>query len=131
MQAYRLEMGTKLLIDQHTNLYQFWDKRITNLLNKDLKASNSSVTINLASKEYFKSIHLDELKSRFLTIDFREERDGVYKFITFNAKKARGQMARYILKNRITNPEDIKGFLEDGYGFNERLSDKDKWVFTR
>lgn len=131
MQPYRLEMGTKLPINGHKNLYDFWGDKITDLLNKDLKTTKSKTVINLASKEYFKSINLQKLNGRLLTIDFREERNGVYKFITFNAKKARGQMARYILLNRIENTEHIKGFLEDGYTFNDALSAPDKWVFTR
>ncbi len=131
MQPYRLEMGTKLPINGHKNLYAFWGDKITDLLNKDLKVSKSKTIINLASKEYFKSINLQKLEGRFLTIDFREERNGVYKFITFNAKKARGQMAKYILLNKIEKTEHIKGFLEDGYAFNDALSEIDKWVFTR
>lgn len=131
IQPYRLEMGTKLPLDAHKNLYQFWGDKITDLLNKDLKKSNSKLFVNLASKEYFKAVNQEKLDGRFLTIDFREERNGVYKFITFNAKKARGLMSRYILENQIDQPEHIKGFLEEGYCFNEDLSTTDTWVFTR
>ena len=131
IQPYRLEMGTKLDLGEYKNLYAFWGDKITDLINKDLKATQGKTIINLASKEYFKSINPERLKGRLLTIDFREERDGKYKFITFNAKKARGLMSRYILENKIENPEDLKGFLDDDYAFNEDLSGDDVWFFTR
>ncbi len=131
IQPYRLEMGTKLQLAEFKNLYAFWGDKITGLINKDLKATNGKTIINLASKEYFKSISPKKLKGRLLTIDFREERDGKFKFITFNAKKARGLMTRYILENKIHNPEDLKGFLDDGYAFNADLSGDDVWLFTR
>jgi len=131
IQPYRLEMGTKLQIGEHKNLYAFWGDKITELINKDLKAVKGKTIINLASKEYFKSINPTKLNGRLLTIDFREERDGKYKFITFNAKKARGLMTRYILENKIENPEDLKGFLDDDYAFNADLSGDDTWFFTR
>jgi len=131
IQPYRLEMGTKLQLAEFKNLYAFWGDKITDLINKDLKATNGKTIINLASKEYFKSISPKKLKGRLLTIDFREERDGKFKFITFNAKKARGLMTRYILENKIHNPEDLKGFLDDGYAFNADLSGDDVWLFTR
>ena len=131
IQPYRLEMGTKLPIGANKNLYDFWGDKITKLINKDLKKTKNPVIINLASKEYFKSINTEQLDGRLLTIDFREERNGQYKFITFNAKKARGQMSRYILQNKIDNPEDIKGFIDDDYFFNSDVSVGNHWVFTR
>ncbi len=131
IQAYRLEMGTKISIGAAKNLYEFWGDKITQLINKDLKKTKSKVIINLASKEYFKSIKPNLLEGKLLTMDFREERNGQYKFITYNAKIARGLLSRYILQNSITNPEDIKGFLEDGYSFNAQISTPEHWVFTR
>ncbi len=131
IQPYRLEMGTKLPLGDFKNLYAFWGDKITELINKDLKATKGKTIINLASKEYFKSINPQKLMGRLLTIDFREERDGKFKFITFNAKKARGLMARYILENKIHNTEDLKGFLDEGYAFNADLSGGDVWLFTR
>jgi len=131
IQPYRLEMGTKLQVDEHKNLYAFWGEKITELINKDLKAVQGKTIINLASKEYFKSVNPKKLKGRLLTIDFREERDGTFKFITFNAKKARGLMTRYIMQNKIENPEDLKGFLDDDYAFNPDLSKDNLWIFTR
>ena len=131
IQPYRLEMGTKLPIDEYKNLYAFWGDKITDLINKDLKKTQGKTIINLASKEYFKAINPKQLNGRLLTIDFREERDGKFKFITFSAKKARGLMTRYILKHKIEKPEDLKGFLDDDYAFNAELSSEDVWIFTR
>lgn len=131
IQPYRLEMGTKLSVAGAKNLYEFWGDKITSLINQDLKKAKAKTVVNLASKEYFKSVDLGKLDGRLLTIDFREERDGKYKFITFNAKKARGLMSRYILENKLQNPADLKGFLDDGYAFNEGLSSENSWTFTR
>lgn len=131
MQAYRLEMGTRLKNENGKNLYEFWDDRITKLINKDLKASEGNAVINLASKEYFNAVKPDTLKGDLYHVNFKEERNGTYKIISFNAKKARGVMSRYIIKNKITNPEEIKGFDEDNYMFNPELSTERNWIFTR
>jgi len=131
MQAYRLEMGTRLKNENGKNLYEFWDDRITKLINKDLKASKGNAVINLASKEYFNAVKPKSLKGDLYHVNFKEERNGVYKIISFSAKKARGVMSRYIIKNKITNPEDIKGFAEDNYMFNPELSTERDWIFTR
>ncbi|HHB77724.1 MAG TPA: peroxide stress protein YaaA [Saprospiraceae bacterium] len=131
IQPYRLEMGTKLSFDRYKNLYDFWGDKITTLLNKDLKKTKSKTIINLASKEYFKSVDTKKHDGPVLTIDFREARDGQYKFITFNAKKARGLMARYIIQNQLQNPEDLKGFIDDDYSFNPNISSPNHWFFTR
>lgn len=131
IQEYRLEMGTKLTFNGYQNLYDHWRDKLTGLLNKDIKSSGAKTVINLASKEYFKAIDTKQLIAPVLTIDFREERNGEYKFITFNAKKARGLMARYIIQNKIKNINDLKGFLDEGYAFNEYLSNDNTWYFTR
>jgi cytoplasmic iron level regulating protein YaaA (DUF328/UPF0246 family) len=131
MQAYRLEMGTRLKNENGKNLYEFWNDKITKLINKDLKASKGNAIINLASKEYFNAVKPKELKGELYHVNFKEERNGVYKIISFNAKKARGVMSRYIIKNRITNPEEIKGFNEDNYTFSPDLSSEKDWIFTR
>ncbi len=131
MQPYRLEMGTKLSTERGKNLYDFWDDRITKLLNKDLKNVKGDVVINLASKEYFNSVKTENLKGELYHINFKENRNGVYKIISFSAKKARGIMARYIIKNKTTSPDKLKKFNEDGYSFNKELSKDKDWVFTR
>lgn len=131
MQAYRLEMGTELKNKRGRDLYEFWGGKITDVIQKDLKKQKDDVLINLASNEYFKSVHVNDLKARIITPAFREKRNGQYKFISFSAKKARGLMSRYIIRNKLTGPEDIKGFNLEGYRFSKKLSEGDNWVFTR
>ena len=131
MHPYRLEMGTRLKTDRGNNLYQYWDQTITKDLNKDLKDIGSKTVINLASNEYFKAVKKDKLKADILTINFKEYRDDDLKFISFNAKKARGLMAKYIIHNGLTSPEDIKGFNTEGYGFDQSLSSENEWIFVR
>jgi len=131
MQAYRLEMGTKLQNENGKNLYEFWQDKISKSLTKELKALGQSVIINLASKEYFKSIQNDALKAEVIDIEFREYKGEDLKFISFNAKKARGMMARYMIDQQSQKPGSLKGFDYDGYAFDEKNSTKTKWFFTR
>tara|TARA_B100000902_G_C27199211_1_gene858146 strand:- start:104 stop:862 length:759 start_codon:yes stop_codon:yes gene_type:complete len=128
IQPYRLEMGTQIKIGKHNDLYDFWGEEITQAINKD---KNSDYLINLASVEYFKSIKKDKLKAKLINIIFKEKRNGNYKIIGINAKKARGLMSRYIIKNKINNPEDLKKFKEENYIYNKNLSSDSDWVFTR
>lgn len=127
MQAYRLEMGTKFANPRGVNLYQFWGDIITTELNK----MQASVLVNLASNEYFKSVHKKDLAARIITPVFMDKKNDSYKIISFYAKKARGLMSRYIIKNRITEVEKIKGFDSAGYSYNAALSEADQWVFVR
>jgi len=131
MQPYRLEMGTKLKNRRGNNLYEFWGDKITKLINEDLLEQEKPLLVNLASKEYFKTIDKKKLKGRLLTITFKELRGDTYKVIAFNAKKARGLMSRFIIQNRITEAEKIKTFDLDDYFFNPDLSNEKEWVFTR
>ncbi|MDH5395882.1 MAG: peroxide stress protein YaaA [Gammaproteobacteria bacterium] len=131
MQAYRLEMGTKLKTDKGKNLYEFWGSVITDGLNKQLKSIKSDYLINLASNEYFKSVKPKELNAEIITPEFKEYKNGEYKMIGIYAKKARGLLSRYIIQNKLSNPEDLKSFSEEGYRFNKTLSKGNKWVFAR
>lgn len=131
MQAYRLEMGTKVKNERGNNLYEFWGDIITNKLNEALATAGDGVLINLASNEYFKSVKKKQLKARIITPVFKDWKNGQYKMISFYAKRARGMMSRFIIENRLTDPEAIKNFAEAGYAFNPELSKKDEWVFTR
>lgn len=131
MQPYRLEMGTKLHNARGKNLYEFWGTAIAETLNADLRESGGDAIINLASNEYFKSVDKKALKGDLYHIHFQEERNGKFKVISFNAKKARGLMARWIVENRITQAADIRGFAEDGYILQESRSGERDWVFTR
>ena len=131
MQPYRLEMGTSLKNAQGNNLYDFWDDAITKELNKALKDQKEKVLVNLASNEYFKSVKKDKLKGEILDIQFKEYRDGKLKFLSFNAKKARGLMSRYIIQNRVEHKDKLKAFNLDNYYFNEELSSESNYVFVR
>lgn len=131
IQPYRLEMGTRLANEKGKNLYEFWDTKITETLNADLAAQGDNIVINLASKEYFKSIKKKALNADLYNVDFKEEKNGQFKIVAFYAKKARGMMSNYVIKNRISKPEDLKGFDYDGYYFNEDLSSERDFVFTR
>ena len=131
MQPYRLEMGTKLKNRRGKNLYDFWDDRINKTLNDELAGQDSPVLVNLASNEYFKSVQPERLNARIVTPTFKEARNGDYKFISFTAKKARGLMSRYIIRNRLAEPDDLRGFDLEGYRYNDALSDTDSPVFTR
>ena len=124
-------MGISLQTDRGRTLYSFWGDRITKSINKSLKNLDSSVLINLASDEYFKSINRKKVKADILNIKFKEERNGQLKFLSFNAKVARGLMARYIIKNQINAPADIKGFDYEGYYYSEEHSTEDTWLFIR
>ncbi|MFT6311318.1 MAG: cytoplasmic iron level regulating protein YaaA (DUF328/UPF0246 family) [Porticoccus sp.] len=131
MQPYRLEMGTKFVNNGGKDLYQFWDNKITDLLNQDIKDSGNKVLVNLASNEYFKSVQLKQLDADMVTPVFKDYKNGKYKIISFYAKKARGMMAAYIIKNKIKKAEDIKDFTVDGYRFNSEMTVGNDWVFTR
>ena len=131
MQPYRLEMGTKLQNDAGKNLYSYWGSTITDRLNDELDSDKTPVVVNLASNEYFKSVQAKALNARLISPEFKDLKNGQYKIISFYAKKARGLMTRYAIKNRIENPEDLKQFDLEGYAFNASMSEGDKWVFTR
>ena len=130
MQPYRLEMGTKFANARGANLYSFWDGVINTELNK-LLAGPDAVLINLASNEYFKAAKEKTIECRIVTPVFMDNKAGKYKIISFFAKKARGLMAAFIIKGKITDVEHIKKFDSEGYQFNATMSEGDKWVFTR
>ena len=130
MQAYRLEMGTKLKTERGKDLYEFWGSTITDELNKSFKSSNG-ILLNLASNEYFKSIKESKVNARVITPAFMDYKNDKYKIISFFAKKARGFMTRFVIKNRINDANQIKDFSEAGYKFNEAMSAEDKPVFCR
>ncbi len=131
MQAYRLEMGTRLANEKGKNLYEFWENKITELINEDLSNLEQKAVVNLASKEYFKSVKTKNLTADLYNIEFKEDKNGQFKIVAFFAKKARGMMCNFAIKNRLTNPEDLKAFDYDGYYFNSDLSSEKEFVFTR
>ncbi|UZJ43709.1 peroxide stress protein YaaA [Marinimicrobium sp. C6131] len=131
IQPYRLEMGTRLSNPRGDNLYQFWGERLTRAINQQLDTLKSSVVVNLASNEYFKSVQPGKLSASLVTPVFKDWKNGQYKIISFYAKKARGLMAAYAIQNRIQDAEDLKAFDVDGYAYNDALSKGAQWVFTR
>ena len=131
IQAYRLEMKTKLENPRGANLYTFWDQRITQLLNQDLRAQAEPVLVNLASNEYFRSIKIKQLEGELLNINFKESKDGKTRVIAIFAKRARGLMANWIIQHRIEKREALKTFDLDGYKFDAALSDEGQWTFSR
>lgn len=131
MQPYRLEMGTQLKNNRGENLYDFWGDKITDAINQEMKNQKTDTLINLASNEYFKSVRTPKINGTIITPVFKDEKNGVYKIISFFAKKARGLMSRYIIQHRLTNPEAIKAFDVAGYYFDAAESSEREWVFKR
>jgi len=131
MQEYRLEMGISLENKQGKNLYAFWGDKITKLLNDDLKQINSKYLINLASNEYFKAVDKKKLKATIIDINFLEDKNGKRTFVSFNAKKARGIMASYIIRNKCQSPDDLKQFSEEGYLFDIETSNAESFTFVK
>jgi cytoplasmic iron level regulating protein YaaA (DUF328/UPF0246 family) len=131
MQAYRLEMGTKLTTKRGKNLYEFWGDIITTKLNKDLAAQGDNVLINLASNEYFKAVKPKDLDGMIVNPVFKDEKNGQFKIISFYAKKARGLMARYIIKNRLSDVSQLQNFDLEGYRYDPQQSTTEHPVFMR
>ena len=129
IQAYRLEMGTKLPIGENRNLYEFWKPTITKALNKELQ--EGELFVNLASTEYFSAVDVKALKVPVITPEFKDYKNGKLKIISFFAKKARGMMVRYIIDSNAQTLDDLKGFNYDGYQFDATLSKGNHLVFTR
>jgi cytoplasmic iron level regulating protein YaaA (DUF328/UPF0246 family) len=131
IQPYRLEMGAKFQAPDGNNLYEFWKSSLAREINVAINKHEDKTIINLASVEYFKAVDQDVLDGNVITPVFKEEKNGVSKVLSFFAKRARGSMARYIIKNRLQNPAQIKKFVEEGYAYRSDLSEKNTWVFTR
>ena len=129
IQAYRLEMGTKLPIGESKNLYEFWKPVIAKALNKELQ--KGELFVNLASNEYFSAVDVKALKVPVITPEFKDYKDGKLKIISFFAKKARGLMVRYIIDTNAETVDDLKGFDYEGYRFDANLSKGNNLVFTR
>ena len=129
MQAYRLEMGTKMPVGDHKNLYGFWKQSLTEMLNNSI--ANDEVFVNLASNEYFKAIDTKALKVPVINITFKEFKNDTYKTIAIFSKLARGLMTRYIIDNNAQSVDDLKGFNTNGYGLSEQMSSSNELVFTR
>lgn len=131
MQPYRLEMGTKLSNSRGKDLYAFWGERISGWLNQALVEQGDNILLNLASNEYFSSVKRKALNARVIDTEFKDLKNGQYKIISFYAKKARGLMARYVIKERLKDPEGLKDFSYQGYSYSAEHSKEDSLVFLR
>jgi cytoplasmic iron level regulating protein YaaA (DUF328/UPF0246 family) len=131
MQPYRLEMGTRLANARGKDLYAFWGERISGWLNEALAAQGDDILLNLASNEYFSSVKRKALNARVIDTEFKDLKNGQYKIISFYAKKARGMMARYVIKERLQDPEGLKDFNYQGYRYSAEHSRPDSLVFLR
>ena len=131
MQPYRLEMGTRMRNERGKDLYEFWGDRITAELNKQLKALKTDTVLNLASNEYFKSVNKKGLQGEIIAPAFKDLKNGNYKIISFYAKKARGQMAAWVIRKRITDAAQLKKYRVDGYRYSADLSKPGQPVFVR
>ena len=112
-------MGSKFNVNNKSNLYEFWGSKITHRINKELNSQPKATRflVNLASNEYFSSIKAKEVDAEIVTPQFKDWSKGRYRMISFFAKRARGLMAAYIVKNRIRSPEKLIEFDLDGYSF--------------
>jgi len=128
---YRLEMGTKMPNTKGRDLYEFWNEIIPPGIAQDTREQDSPVLINLASNEYFKSIQPGSFPCEIITPVFKESHGAGFRNVTIYAKKARGMILRFIIQNRINTPEYLKAFDDEGYYFNNDLSDEKEWVFCR
>ena len=131
MQPYRLEMGLKFSNRGGSNLYQFWGDQLSDALNVQLKKLKQDVLVNLASNEYFKAVRAKNINADIITPVFKDLKSGKYKVISFYAKKARGEMARYIIENEIEDPAGLRKFRRSGYKYNKLESTARELVFTR
>lgn len=131
MQPYRLEMGLKFANRGGKNLYEFWGDSITKALNGQLEKSGTRALVNLASNEYYKAVQPGSLDAEVITPIFKDLKGGKYKIISFYAKKARGQMARFIIDNELNEPDELKKFKTGGYRYNKAESTARELVFTR
>ena len=131
IQPYRLEMKTPLEIAGNQGLYQFWGSQITDLLNEHTKKARAKFIVNLASREYSKAILFDHLTAPVINIDFKEKKGKQLTIVGLLAKRARGRMANYIIRNQIDSPTVLTEYNIDGYTFSERLSEENNYIFIR
>ena len=132
IRPHRLEMGTRWA-PRYSKLTDFWDDKIAKALATDLEQIESKTIVNLASNEYWASVkpHVAKLSGRIIEVDFRKDSPDGPKFISFEAKRARGMMARYICENHLTDPEALKGFDYDGYRYDAESSSESSLRFLR
>ncbi len=133
IQPYRLEMGTdfKQTSAEIKNLYEFWGDKISQHLNSESENAGAKHVINLASEEYFLAINQKKISAKIINVIFKENKNGVYKIVGINAKKARGLMTNFIVKNKISDPQELKKFSLEKYRFEKTMSDESNFTFIR
>jgi cytoplasmic iron level regulating protein YaaA (DUF328/UPF0246 family) len=131
MQEYRLEMGSRLKTERGKSLYDYWGGQIAEALNAEADRTGTETLINCASVEYFSAVKPEALRLNVITPQFLEEKPGGPKVVSFFAKKARGAMARFIIQNRLKDPESILGFDSGGYRYEPDLSEPGRPAFYR
>lgn len=131
IQPYRLEMGSRLKTRRGNSLYAYWGDTIAKALNAQAAALGTDTLINCASQEYFGAADRKALKQRVITPTFMEIKDNKPRIVSFFAKRARGAMARFVVENRLTEADAIKGFDTGGYAYDADLSEGNRWVFLR
>lgn len=128
IKKYRLDMTMKI---SENSLYSFWSEKVTAYINELLSQDSEKILLNLASNEYSKMINKKALNFKMITVDFKEFKNGKYSSISSFSKQGRGMMLNYLIKNQITNIEDIKKFSKEGYSFNSELSNENTIIFSR
>jgi len=131
IQPYRLEMGSRLKTRRGASLYDYWRDQLSRALNAQAEAVGSEVLVNCASQEYFGAVAPKALKLRVITPSFMEDKGGTPRIVSFFAKRARGAMARFVVENRLTDPQSLIGFDAGGYAYRSDLSRPDQPVFVR
>ncbi len=131
IQPYRLEMKTKLANKRGPDLYRFWGNRITENINASLAKHEHKVVVNLASNEYFKAVNKKILAGQLLTIHFKEIKEGKARVVAIYAKRARGMMADFIIRQKIDEPGALRDFSCGGYRFDGHQSDQEHYIFVR
>ncbi|MBA3598115.1 MAG: peroxide stress protein YaaA [Methylibium sp.] len=131
LQPYRLEMGTRLATPRGEDLYAYWGDTIARYLNRRQAGEHEPIVVNLASEEYFKSVDRRALRARVVQCVFQEWKDGVWRIISFHAKRARGLMARHAILARASTPGALERFRLEGYAFDAAASEPDRLVFRR
>jgi cytoplasmic iron level regulating protein YaaA (DUF328/UPF0246 family) len=130
IRPYRLEMGTRWA-PRHKKLTDWWGDRIAACLLEQIEEEGTGVVLNLASQEYFAAVDGRLVGVRVIDVDFREPGPDGPRFVSFNAKRARGMMARWMCENHVTDIDAMRGFDSDGYRFDAASSEGDRWRFTR
>jgi uncharacterized protein len=131
MQAYRLEMGCRLVNSRGSNLYEFWGEKITDEVNRILSGHKEPILVNLASSEYSRVIKKKNLNGSVLQIDFKERKGDTYRTVAIHAKRARGMMVDFAVKNRVQTVTELRGFQRADYRFRSEFSSVEHYCFTR